>query len=42
MQTSTSDTRSIAAELRQSLSLFGFLVLVLVVPSVAGLAISLS
>ncbi|MEX2274588.1 MAG: hypothetical protein WEA10_03340 [Actinomycetota bacterium] len=42
MQTPTPEGRSIAAELRQSLSLFGFLVLALAVPAVAGLAISVT
>jgi hypothetical protein len=42
METPTPEGHSIAAELRQSLSLFGFLVLALVVPAVAGLALSLA
>ncbi|MEX0754035.1 MAG: hypothetical protein WEA54_04300 [Actinomycetota bacterium] len=36
------DPRQIARELRESLSLFGFLVLALIVPAVAGLALTVA
>ena len=35
-----SEARQIASELRESLQLFGFLILTLVVPAVAGLALT--